>query len=84
MPSRKEKLSNDKPGFIKQESSNVAILHDLMREEPSISAFSSSDSCPPRGCSPNIIENRQGIEYNKFSFLGLFMTISDYFGAMFT
>ena len=43
MPSRDEKLMNDKPrGIIRDGRSDVAKVHDLMRHEPSISASSSA------------------------------------------
>ena len=44
MPSRDEKLMNDKPrgGIIVDGRSDVERVHDLMRHEPSISASSSA------------------------------------------
>ena len=43
MPSRDEKLMNDNPrGIIVDGRSDVAKVHDLMRQEPSISASSSA------------------------------------------
>ena len=45
MPSRDEKLMNDKPrGIIRDGRSDVAKVHDLMRHEPSISASSSAST----------------------------------------
>ena len=43
MPSRDEKLMNDKPrGILVDGRSDVEKVHDLMRHEPSISASSSA------------------------------------------
>ena len=44
MPSRDENLMNDKPrgGILQDERSDVEKVHDLMRQEPSISASSSA------------------------------------------
>ena len=48
MPSRDVQLMNDKPrGIVQDQKSDVEKVHDLMRQEPSISASSSAPTNYP-------------------------------------